>query len=163
MNTVNCLLDGTSRFMNTYIASSIERKIMQCKSFHCNGCVSVFDENDKTNSIDSRLMNKRPCISTVEICETAEIFFKLYDIQQSKPEFDFKVLYCLIFRSMNFEKLFPKSKFKCDANHKYQFIKCFVGQYVATRANHTSKQFTLDRQEKIIRQQYNHLVNFRGQ
>lgn len=29
---------------------------------------------------------------------------------------------------------FPKSKFECDSDHKYQFIKCIVGQYIDTRA-----------------------------
>lgn len=48
-------------------------------------------------------------------------------------------------------------------NGSNHFIKCIVGQYIATRANHISKQFTLDRQDKIIRQQYHHLVNFKGQ
>lgn len=163
VNSTHHMLDGTAFFMNAYIASSIERQIMACKSFHCNGCLSVFAENDKLSSIDSTLLSHKPCISTVEICKHAEIFFRLYNIQISQPKFDFKVLFCLIFRSMNFTQLFPKSAFECDSNHKYQFLKCIVGQYIAARAKHISKQFTFDRQEKIIRQQYNHIVNFKGQ
>lgn len=157
------LLDGTANFMNAYIASSIEQKIMACKSFHCTECISVFEDNEKIHSIDSNILSKKPCISTFEICKHVEKFFKLYSIKDSQPKFDFKVLFCLIFRSMDFTKLFPNSTFDCDINHKYHFIKCIVGQYIATRANHISKQFTLDRQDKIVRQQYHRLVNFKGQ
>lgn len=163
MHANHHMLDGTSNFMNTYIASQIEQKIMKCKSFHCNGCRMIFDENEKMQSVDSHLMAWKPCTSTVQICKTAEKFFKLYDIQESRPTHDFKVLYCLIFRSMNFETLYSKSKFECDLAHKYQFIKCIVGQYIGTRANQIARQITFARQKNLVRQQCNHLVNFRGQ
>lgn len=160
------ILDGTSHFMNIYIASQIEQKILKSNNFHCSGCFRVFDENEKTESIDSHLVQWKPCISTIEICKTAEKFFKLYDIrdsERSEPRYDFKVLYCLIFRSMNFSTLFPKSKFECDASHKYHFIKCIVGQYTATRATQIARQKTLELQETLVRQQYNRLVNAKGQ
>lgn len=156
------ILDGTSQFMVAYIASQIEKKIINCKQFYCNDCRLVFDQNEKTRSIDAKFLGWVPCATTIEICSHAEKFFKLYNVQQSQPQFDFKVLYCLIFRSMDFTKLFPKSAFQCDVSHKYQFVKCIVGQYIATRAYHVSKQFTLDQQDKMIRQQCNRLVNFKG-
>lgn len=151
----------TSNFMTAYIASSIEKTIMHCNSFNCNDCLSVFNDNDKIETLGSHLLTNRPCISTINICKVAEKFFKLYDIQ--KANYDFKVLYCLIFRSMNFESIFPKSAFDCDANHKYQFVKCIVGQYLTIRANQNSKQITLERQSKLIRQRFNRFVNFSGQ
>lgn len=160
------ILDGTSHFMNTYIASQIEQKIMKCKSFHCSRCLIVFEENEKSQSIDSNVLKWKPCTSTIEICRTAEKFFKFYDIkepQSPQPRYDFKVLYCLIFRSMNFDVLYPNSKFECDYNHKYQFVKCIVGQYIGTRATQIARQITLERQGDLVRQQCNRLVNFRGQ
>lgn len=158
------LLDGTAQFMIRYLASKIEQKIVQCKSFHCNSCRLVFDENEKDDfSIDSHVSSWTPCYSTIEICKNAEKFFKIYDGHQSKPRYDFKVLYCLIFRTMNFDKLYPNSAFKCDYNHKYQFIKCVVGQYTTMRATQIARQKTLERHDKMVRQQYNRLVNFKGQ
>lgn len=160
------LLDGTSHYMNAYIAAQIEKKIINTKNFYCNGsngCRYVFAENDKLQTTDSKFLNWKPCASTTEICKHAEIFFKLYDVGNSNPKFDFKVLYCLIFRTLNFHTLFPKSKFQCDPNHKYQFIKCIVGQYISTRANQVSRQITLDQQDKLVRQQFSRLVNMRGQ
>lgn len=156
------ILEASSIFMNAYIASQIEKKIMNTKNFYCNGCRSVFDENEKIQSTDTKFLNWIPCASTTEICIHAEKFFKLYDFGSSKPKYNFKVLYCMIFRSMDFRTLFPNSKFECDAAHKYQFIKCIVGQYINTRANQVSRQITLERQEKLMRQQCNRLVNIKG-
>lgn len=136
---------------------------MNCKNFYCNGCRYVFDQNEKIESIDSNVMKWKPCASTVKICNHAEKFFKLYDIGKARPRYDFKILYCLIFRSMNFNTLYTNSKFECSHEHKYQFIKCIVGQYVSKRANQIAKQITYDQQDGLIRQQYNHSVNFRGQ
>lgn len=157
------ILDGTSNYLNTYIASQIEQKILNCTNFYCNGCRFVFDQNEKTTSIDSNFMQWKPCVSTVQICIHAEKFFKLYEIGKAKPRYDFKVLYCLIFRSMNFDTLYTNSKFECSIEHKYQFIKCIVGQYMNRRANQIAKQITYDRQDDLIRQHCNHLVNFKGQ
>lgn len=160
------ILDGTSQFMTAYIASQIERKIINCKNFYCNGCRSVFSENEKATSIDANFLSWTPCKTTTEICSHAEKFVKMYNVHNQSPQqqsFDFKVLYCLIFRTLDFSKLFSKSKFECDISHKYQFIKCIIGQYVAIRAHQISKQFTLERRETIIRQQYHRLTNFMGQ
>lgn len=163
VSEIQHILDGTSHFMNAYIASQIEKKIMKSKNFYCNGCRFIFDENEKIQSVDSNFLNWKPCASTTEICNHAEKFFKLYNVGNSKPEYDFKVLYCLIFRSLDFNTLFPNSKFECDPAHKYQFVKCIVGQYISMRANQVSRQITFDNQEKLVRQQLNRLVNFKGQ
>lgn len=157
------MLDSTPNFTIACIASSIEKKIMECKSFHCSDCLLVFNENKKEDNINTSLIRWKPCTSTIQICNTSEKFFQLYDIQKLNPRFDFRVLYCLIFRSMNLDALFPISKFNCDFNHKYQFIKCIVGQYITIRANQISKEITLGNQTELIRTKYNRLVNTKGQ
>lgn len=141
-------IDSISNFMIVYAASKIEKKIMECNTFHCNRCRSVFNENEKIDTTGpnhhnaSHFSNSKPCKSTVAICKTAEQFFKLYDGHKSKPRYDFKVLYCFIFRAMNFSKIYPNSEFECDSNHKYQFMKCIVGQYISMRATQLAKQTT---------------------
>lgn len=157
------MLDATSNFMVAYIASSIERKIMESNTFHCNDCVSVFEENEKDDSINTMLLRWKPCTSTIVICKASEKFFKLFDVEKPNRQFDFKVLFCLIFRYMDLNSLFSMSKFDCDINHKYQFIKCIVGQYVTIRANQISKQITLERHDKLVRQRLNRLTNIKGQ
>lgn len=163
---------GTKKFSITYIASCIEKKISECPSFHCNRCKLVFNENEKVDMdiFDLNVVNWKPCVSSFEICKNAENFFRIYDIQSAKNQFDFKILYCLIFRSLNFEALYKNSKFDCDVNHKYQLIKCIVGQYITRRANIISKELTFDLYENpkntgniFRRQRLNRLILFNGQ
>lgn len=158
----NALIDS-SNFLLEYIASSIEMKILSSKSFHCDSCRYIFYENEIADSTFLHSSKKTPCVSTVQICRVADRFFKLYDIEEKNPKYDFKVLYCLIFRTMNFDDLYSNSKFECSHTHKYQFIKCIVGLFISIRARHIAKQLTLGRHEKILRQQCNHLVLNRGQ
>lgn len=154
----------------TLIESSLSKIISDIdnKGFYCNkegsSCRKVFVDNVKGCSVDMHFLNYSPCKSTIEICKTAEKFFKLYDgHNSSSPKYDFKTLYCLIFRSMNMDKLYSNSKFNCDPTHKYQFIKFIVSQYIRKRAAQVSRQSTLERQGPLIREQYKRLVNFSGQ
>lgn len=159
-----------SDFMILHHATLIESNLVNIisnKGFYCNAegssCHTVFNENEKFASVDIQFQSYSPCKSTVDICKRAEQYFKLYDGHKSKPRFDFKTLYCLIFRTMDLDKLYPNSNFQCDPNHKYQFIKCIVSQYISKRALQIAKQTTLMRQDKLIREQFTHLVNFKGQ
>lgn len=169
-NAVSSMLP--SDFMIMYYATLIEgdlSKIIETdnKGFYCNkegsSCRTVFLENQKVCSVDLPFSSYKPCVSTIEICKRTEIFFKLYDGHKSNPKYDFKTLYCLVFRSMDMHKLFSNSGFRCDPTHKYQFIKCIVSQYIKKRATQISHQFTLERQGPLIREQYKRIVNFRGQ
>lgn len=135
-------------------------------NFYCNSCPLVFDENENYKLTGLNLMELPPCQSTFKICENAEKFFKIYNIQQTRKPFDFKVLYCLIFRTLNFNELFPKSAFDCGghgSHHKYQFIKCIVGEYISLRATQLSRDMTLDQYKQIFRRRLNRMIIFSGQ
>lgn len=161
--TTDHLIDITTKFVIAHTALLIERKIRECPRFYCDSCRLVFEENEKLDILDSSSLQSMPCTSTFDICKTADTFFKLYDIRNSNKKYDFRVLYCLIFRSMDFSKLFKNSKFECDPNHKYQFVKCIVGTYIAFKARYISKQYTLSNFKHIFRQQLNRMVIFDGQ
>lgn len=156
-------LDSTSNFTATYIASLIEEKIMECPNFYCNSCRLIFEENEKIDSIDTITINWKPCVSTFKICQITEKFFKLYDIQNKDCKFDFRVLYCLILRTMNLNELYENSKFECDIQHKYQFIKCIVLEYISHRATAVSREITYDQYKKVFRQHFTHLITNTGQ
>lgn len=64
---------------------------------------------------------------------------------------------------MNLENMYTGSSFKCDSSHKYQFIKCIVGEYIVMRAMQLSKQFTLENYGNIVRQHLNRLTINKGQ
>lgn len=151
-------------FSIAYVASTIEQKILNCSAFYCDKCRSIFGENEKIgDDVDANVLKWKPCFSTFQICKSAEHFLKLYRVQSNENKFHFKVLYCLIFRTLEFDALFDKSEFKCDPIHKEQLIKSIVEQYIARRAANISKDITLNRFQHTFRQKLNHLVTFAGQ
>lgn len=154
----NPLLDSTSNFSVATIASSIENRIERKEKFRCNNCRNVFANNDKITIIQSAALLTKPCKSTFDICKTANQFLKLYDVSTDNKKYDMKVIYCLIFRALDFNTLFTKSTFDCDINHKYQFIKCIVQEFVAMKALYDSKQLTLNQQKHVYRQRLTRLV-----
>lgn len=155
-------------YQSTLIESSLN-EILQTdnKAFYCNGkessCCTVFNENEKYHCVDMQSWNYKPCISTLEICKKSERFFKLYDGHKSKPNFDFKTIYCLIFRTLDISKLYPKTAFRCNPSHKYQFIKYIITKYITERARQIARKNTLERQGILVREQLKRLVNFKGQ
>lgn len=161
MADTHYILDTTPNFMVAYISSLIEKKIMERSTFRCHGCVSVFQENEKEYNINTKLLYWKPCISTIDICKKSEQFFKLYDVDSRR--FDFNVLYCLIFRTMNLDSMFPASNFECGENHRYHFVKCIVAQYITIGANQVAKQITLERHTKLYRQRLNQFTKMQGQ
>lgn len=117
----------------------------------------------KIEAYDSSILRRNPCVSTFKICKISEKFSKLFDIRESKSQYDFRVIYCLIFRAMDLNGLFPDSKFECDATHRYHFIKCIVGAYISQRATDVSKEITHSQHDQMFRQQLNHMIPFKGQ
>lgn len=156
------LLDACKKYSIIYTAATIEKKI-KTSQFHCTECLNVLFENEKVADFLPSRSFGLPCRSTVDICSHVEKFVKLYDFRKSKVDYNFKVLYCVIFRSINFANVFPNSSFNCDMNHKYAFIKCIVEQYIAIKAAYISKKITLDHQKKICRNQLHKLTLHRGQ
>lgn len=157
------MIDSSLNFSIAYLASSIEKKIENCSGFYCNSCRNVFAENEEIESYDILVLRRKPCVSTFAICKIAEKFFKLFDIRDTKTQNDFRVIYCLIFRAMDLESLFPDSKFDCDYSHRYHFIKCIVGAYISQRATDISRDITHGQHEKMSRQALNRMVIFSGQ
>lgn len=150
----------TSFYTIAFIASRIEEKIIRSK-FDCESCMSVFSENSKIEHI--RLTFKIPCRSTYGICKHVDNFMKAYDLRRSSKNYNFQLMYCLIFRTLDFSTLFVNSFSNCDINHKYSFIKCMVMQYVAIKAAYICREITFEQYEKIFRHQLNKLVLFKGQ
>lgn len=163
LEACNPLLDVSRNFSIAFIASSIEKKIINCPTFYCGSCQLLFQENDKLILPSIQLLDRIPTKSTFEICKTAERYFALIDIQKGQKKFNFKAIYCLIFRSMNFDTLYANTSFECEVTHKYQFIKCIVGEYITIRATYASRDVTYDQFRTMLRQQLNRLVLQSGQ
>lgn len=156
------LLDATSNYAIAYIASRIEDTIIS-KQFECRNCLEVLHENSKIIDFGVNNSFRLPCRSTFNICKQADQFLKLCDIRKSKQKYDIKVIYCLIFRSIDFNALYVDSRFDCDINHKYQFVKFIVKEYMDYKFAYLAREVTLDQYNTIFRQQFNKLVLSAGQ
>lgn len=157
------LLDATTNYRIAYVASSIENNLRN--RFECDDCMTVFDKDPKISTIELGA-KAMPCRSTFKICQHADNFLKLHDIRkeaENQIEFDFRVSYCLIFRTLDINELYKNSNFVCGINHKYSLIKSIILQYVSVKGSYLSQQITLDQYTEICRQHYNKLTIFRGQ
>lgn len=155
------LLDAASNYTFAYISTKIENKIIE--TIGCSDCLAVFQENEKLAEMPTHISLRLSCRSTYDICKHTDKFIKLYDIRKSNGNYDFKVIYCLIFRSLNFNSLFVDSKFNCAVGHKYELIKSIVRHFVSIKSAYISRDITLDQYKKVCRQQLNKLVLHRGQ
>lgn len=155
------ILDAATNYRIAYVAKQIELKVTN--RFECNECAVVFDENIKTANIGIR-NQIMPCRSTFKICEHVDRFLKLHDIRKpSAKKHDFRVSYCLMFRTLDLNDLYTNSRFQCGITHKYSIIKSIILQYVAIKSTYSSQQVTLNQYNNICRQFYNKLTIFRGQ
>lgn len=165
LNNNDPYTDLSASFSIVQIAAMIEKKMEKNFHFYCDQCRNVFQENVKfrMETLSTNVSIQVPCMSTFEICKTAERLMKLHNIKSAKPKYDFKVIYCLIFRTLNFENLFIDSPFSCDINHKYAFIKYIIGEYVSHTLSYKSQHITLEQHEKLLRKHLHTYVNFSGQ
>lgn len=162
LKVMDPLLNAASNYTISFMASRIEEAIL-AKNFECEKCLNVLNENEKVCEVEMNNSFRAPCRSTYNICKVTDQFLKVHDIRKSNKKYDFKVIYCLIYRSMDFNTLYKNSSFECDINHKYQFVKYIVKQYIDKKLAYLSKQITLEHYNKIVRQQFNKLVLSAGQ
>lgn len=157
--------DLSSKFSIVHTAALIENRMKKNFNFSCEQCRYVFEENEKFNvqSLSMNISITVPCMSTFNICKTASSFMKLHELKCAKPKYDFKIIYCLIFRTLDFDQLFVNSSFDCDINHKLAFIKHIVGEYVTITLSNKSRHVTLEQHDKLWRKQLKSYIHELGQ
>lgn len=164
-NITDPYTDLSASFTAVHSAALIEKKMEKNFHFSCDQCRHVFKENVKfrMETLSTNVSMPVPCVSTFNICKTAERFMRLHNIKSSKPKYDFKMIYCLIFRTLDFENLYVDSPFDCDINHKYAFIKYIIGEYVSLTLSYKSRHITLEQHEKLLRKHLHTYLNVSGQ
>lgn len=169
-------IDGLAGASIAYTARLIEQKI-ETQNFYCDCCKLVFAENEKLIDPSICIIDlKRPCSSTYYICKITDRFIKLYkptflngkDIESSVGsdnlcEKDFRVIYYLIFKELDFEKIFRKSKFKDHEEHLFHLVKCIIKEFIHIRMSQLSKQKTLNHYEQLLRSKLKNQIHFSGQ
>lgn len=110
-----------SDISTAYIASLIELKIMNDKTYECNLCKNVFTENEKLyQAYTSENHSSIACQSTFEICRSAEYFLKL-DIL--KGQFSYELILQSIISSLNVDSLYENTEFEVHAHEKISLVK----------------------------------------
>lgn len=103
------LLDTATNYRVAHVAKEIENKIR--KRLECRDCMGVFETESKAIGVGK---------STFKICEHADKFTRLHDInKKDDPKYDFRVIYCLMFRTLNLDQLYKNFEFKCGTNHMH--------------------------------------------
>lgn len=156
------LLETTTNYRIAYVAKQIETKL--ANRFDCSECMMVFEKDLKVTNTRIGIQSM-PCRRTFKICQHVDKFMKLHDIRQGTDhkQIDFRVSYCLMFRTLDLNELYKDCDFQCGNNHKYSLIKSIILQYVAIKSTYLSQQITFQNYDNICRQYYNKLTIFRGQ
>lgn len=176
MESCSSLHDGIAGASIAYAARLIEKKIER-QEFYCECCKFVFLQNDKLTDGTFLIEAKRPCASTFVICKIADKYIRLHkpkyfgidgvdmrDLEENEhTEKDFRVLYYLIFKEIDFDRIYENSDFKNHEPHKFHLVKCIVKEYIRMKTSHTSKQITLSQYDKLLRTKLTRWIHFSGQ
>lgn len=172
------LHDGIAGASIAYAARLIEKKI-EGQIFYCDCCKFVFAENRKLIDVTFHLIeSKKPCASTFLICKIVDKFMKLYkpkcfdcltgldrldkDGNENKEK-DFRVLYYMIFKEIDFDKMYEDSDFKDHEPHKFHLVKCIIKEYIRIKTSQISKKITLSQYDKLLRTKLTRWIHFCGQ
>lgn len=171
------MMDGTTASSIAYIAQMIEKKI-ESQVFYCDCCKLVFSENKKLddNSI-CFIESKRPCSGTFYVCKIVDRFMKLYkpkwyrEVDTSNTSEsddnnygkDFRVLYYMIFKEIDFSRIFEESDFAGHEEHKFHLVKCIVQEFIRIKTSQVSKQLTLSQYDQLLRSKLTRWIHLQGQ
>lgn len=163
INSNDHLLDDLTGSNIAYMATMIEEKIEKADQFYCQHCKYIFSENPKVN--DCYMITKRkerPCITTYNICKTADKFMHLFK-QTTAQKNNFNILYYFIFQEIDFSNIFVNSDFSQHLDHKYHIVKCIVNEYIKLKMNQIMRQKTLDNYSQILRKKLTKIIHYSGQ
>lgn len=177
------IIDGLSGASIAYAARLIEKKI-ESKNFYCDCCKFIFSQNVKlADPLIYTIESKRPCKSTFYICKIVDRFLKLHKpkcfeenqgssigtidtINESSVEDgekDFRVIFYLIFRELDFQNIYVESDFSGHEEHKFHLVKCIVKEYIRIKTSQISKQITLNHRGELLRSKLTRWIHFVGQ
>lgn len=157
------LLDSCEEDTLSFIAGSIEHKIVSSAYFKCKSCESVLVENAEISYEFSSMEKVRvPRKSTVYICKVANKFFEIF---KKNIHFTYNLLICKILQeiNINIDTIYEKTTFECNPEHKQSYIQYIVEEFVRRKANSEAKAKTLEQQDLMYRRKVKKLIHFKGQ
>lgn len=148
----------------SYLAGSIEKKIMSSTRTNCVECQivmqNIFKENFKFNDLHVKTKNSpTPCESTVEICRIANEYLRVH---ACKIDFQYNRLLNDIIDNIEIE-LYEETDFSHDLQHKSDLIRFVIEEFIRYRATYIAQKITLHEKQKLLRRKNRKLVHFAGE
>lgn len=166
-------LDGLVGASIAYAARMIEERI-ESQEFYCDCCKYVFAQNEKLHDSSIYIIaSKRPCESTFYICKIVDRFVRVQkpsffmtvgtDGEEEEINRDFRVIFYLILKEIDFNHVFQESDFVDHEEHKFHLVRCIVREYIRIKTLQISKQFSLGQHQKLLRSKLTKWIHFCGQ
>lgn len=156
--------DNYKAYLASVLQSKVIRKITLKGARGCVQCLNIFGENDKTNDIFIEFLSQRknilqPCKSTIDIIRATERLLERYESQ----DVSFLSVVAHILKTIDMVPLYVLSNFGEQHNHKFDFIKFIIEEYLDMRCMYESKLVTRMAQKKLLRNYYLKEVHRQGQ
>lgn len=147
--------DEMNNHSKANLASKLEKKVIRKITLRgkrsCHQCLSVFDENEKTNDQFINFLSQRneisqPCKSTIYIIDLIETTIEKFCSQDVSST----SMLSYILGKIDFSLLYDNS-FEGLHDHKYDLTKLICETYVDMKCNAESKLVTRISQKKLLR------------
>lgn len=153
---------------NAYLASLVEKRILngykQKKTQACLQCMMVFAENESINDDLIEFLSKdkvvsKPCKSTLQILRVVNKFLQKH--RSNETSITESIAYLI--NEMDLVLLFPASDFGENHNHKSEFVKDIINEYLNIKSTSAAKLMTRMSQKKLLRHTNLKMVHREGQ
>lgn len=142
----------------SFIAKSIENRIMATDRFYCFNCANVFNENEKSTVLT--INSNPPCISTFQICKQADKFLKMEILKNNT---NFNVILYAIYEGINLDDIYTNTDFDHSNEHKVFLVQNIAKQFIHIKNTWLAKKRTLEIHEEKMRNRFLKLTHTRGQ
>lgn len=150
--------------MASKLEQEVSRKITLQGGKGCLQCANTFDENEKMINIFINFLNqnkkvRQPCKSTMNIITIVENAIKKYDSQDaSVPS-----IVAHILQTVDLSPLYESSDFGDQHDHKFEFIKMVIEEYLNIKCVQISRLVTRLSQKKLLRHHHLKEIHREGQ
>lgn len=150
-------------------ASTIEQEIIAKSNLTpliCNECLETFSENvlvedSYVSLIAERKMILVPCLSTVQICESADKAMKIFKNDSNR----YDEIFQSALNSLDIDKLYCSSNFedRCSKTHKIGLVHTVIEFFLRKRFENINKSKTLNIHKDLVRSHCKKLIHYMNQ
>lgn len=142
-----------------FIASMLERKLLDCGQIYCQQCKHILEDNTKLAPRQC-VGGFSPCVGTFKICKAVAKALKIYSHSKSCKNRVLGDVLLNLDASSLYSDDNPDSH---EAAHIDYIIQYIIDSYIRISQNREAKNETMNLQNRFLRQQYKNKVKFSGQ